>query len=168
MQNRGELSSGITTYDKNRSVILRNYKSLGTVKEGFAPDDHNRYELENVLSGSAAIGHVRYATSGRDDVNYAQPFERVHGRLFKWFSFCFNGNITNHIEQRRMLENEKGYHISLDSDTEIFMHFISREIANGCDMGNIDYKTIFFRFDKCISGKRKGCLKQCKGYRKNT
>ena len=69
MQNRGELSSGITTYDQNRSGILRNYKALGTVKEGFAVDPHNQQELEKVLSGSAAIGHVRYATSGSDDVN---------------------------------------------------------------------------------------------------
>ena len=28
------------------------------------------------MSGCAAIGHVRYATCGKDDVNYAQPFER--------------------------------------------------------------------------------------------
>ena len=54
--------------------------------------------LQERLSGSVAIGHTRYATCGADDAAYAQPLERIHGKPFKWFSFCFNGNIANHRE----------------------------------------------------------------------
>jgi amidophosphoribosyltransferase len=153
MQNRGELSAGITTYDPKRRFILRNFKALGQVKEVFSPDIHHKKELELAQSGCAGIGHVRYSTCGKDDINYAQPFERVHGRLFKWFSFCFNGNISNHAEQHDMLVKEKGYHISLDSDTEIFMHFLSREIANCDDLHKeIDYKKIFANIAKQLDG----------------
>jgi amidophosphoribosyltransferase len=153
MQNRGELSAGMTTYDPQRPHILRNFKALGQVKEAFARDAHNTSELDLVMSGCAAIGHVRYATCGKDDVNYAQPFERVHGRLFKWFSFCFNGNITNHNELKRLLIDDKGYHISLDSDTEIFMHFLSREIAI-CEEQHkeVDYKHIFKKLADQLDG----------------
>ncbi|MCM8534419.1 MAG: amidophosphoribosyltransferase [Lentisphaeraceae bacterium] len=153
MQNRGELSAGITTFDPKRPHILRNYKALGQVKEAFSIDAHNAKEIEHVMSGCAAIGHVRYATCGKDDVNYAQPFERVHGRLFKWFSFCFNGNIANHNELTKMLVENKGYHISLDSDTEIFMHFLSREIAI-CEEQHkeIDYKHIFNKLAQQLDG----------------
>jgi len=144
MQNRGELSAGITTYSPSRRQLLRNYKALGQVKEAFASDIHNAKELLHVMQGSASIGHVRYATCGKDDVNYAQPFERVHGRLPKWFSFCFNGNISNHAELKHRLETKKGYHINLDSDTEIIMHYLAREIALSESAHNeIDYKIIF-------------------------
>ena len=153
MQNRGELSAGITTYNPNRRQLLRNYKALGQVKEAFASDIHNAKQLKHVLQGSAAIGHVRYATCGKDDVNYAQPFERVHGRLHKWFSFCFNGNISNHAELKHRLETQKGYHINLDSDTEIIMHYLSREIALCEDTGGeVDYKTIFKNIAEIFDG----------------
>ena len=153
MQNRGELSAGLTTYDPDRRQILRNYKALGQVKEAFAVDIHNAKELDLVLSGCAAIGHVRYATCGKDDVNYAQPFERVHGRQSKWFSFCFNGNISNHTELRDHLENKKGYHINLDSDTEIFMHYLAHEIARCEDDGvDINYKRIFKNISSIFDG----------------
>lgn len=153
MQNRGELSAGLTTYDPERNHLLRNYRALGQVKEAFSADSQHKNELNLTLSGCAGIGHVRYATCGKDDVNYAQPFERAHGRLFKWFSFCFNGNISNHTEQKNMLEQEKGYHIRLDSDTEIFMHFLSREIAN-CEEEHkeIDYVKIFHNIASQLDG----------------
>lgn len=153
MQNRGELSAGITTYDPNRRHLLRNFKALGQVKEAFASEGPNQNEIKLALSGCAGIGHVRYATCGKDDINYAQPFERVHGRLFKWFSFCFNGNIANHHEQRDILIKDKGYHISLDSDTEIFMHLLAQEIAN-CDeqFKEIDYVKIFSNIASKLDG----------------
>lgn len=149
MQNRGELSTGITTYNKNRNYILRNYKRLGTVKESFDQSGLLNHELDYVMDGSASIGHVRYATSGQDDINYAQPFERVHGRLKRWFSFCFNGNIANHMDMKKLLEDEKGYHMSLDSDTEIFMHCLSREIAHNEEP---DYKKIFKTLSEQLDG----------------
>ena len=153
MQNRGELSAGLTTFSPERRHILRNYRALGQVKEAFSEDTQNSNALSLAMEGCAGIGHVRYATCGKDDINYAQPFERVHGRLFKWFSFCFNGNVSNHSDLKNILVNEKGYHISLDSDTEIFMHFLSREIAN-CEEEHkeIDYVKIFQKIAASLDG----------------
>ena len=151
MQNRGELSAGITTYDRSRAQLLRTYKALGTVTKAFTPEYHNSHDIAAALRGSAGIGHVRYATCGKDDVNYAQPFERIHGRISKWFSFCFNGNIANQAELRRVLTEEKGYHLNLESDTEVFMHFLAGEIAES-EPDAPNYRQIFANLSKILDG----------------
>jgi len=127
MQMRGELSAGITSYNPARSRILATYKDLGTVNEAFRlgiPLKHKR--IFSRIRGCAAIGHVRYATCGLDDRAFAQPFERMHGRTYKWFAFGFNGQLANYAELRRRIQAEKGYHIILDTDTEIMMHYLAR------------------------------------------
>jgi amidophosphoribosyltransferase len=151
MQNRGELSAGITSYDPHRNYLLKTHKALGQVKEAFKINPSNEKTIEEATSGCAAIGHVRYATCGKDDVNYAQPFEREHGRLHKWFSFCFNGNIANHVELKNYLVENKLYHINLESDTEILMHYLAREIAQFED-GDVDYVQIFKRLAHSFDG----------------
>lgn len=130
MQNRGQLSAGISTYNPNRRQILDTYKDIGTVNEVFktSREDKSR-EIFRRYAGNKGIGHVRYATCGKNDRSYAQPFERHHGRLWKWFSFCFNGNLVNYYNLREVLEKKKEYHFVLENDTEIIMHYISREFA---------------------------------------
>ncbi len=76
-------------------------------------------------AGRAAVGHTRYATSGADDSRFAQPFERHHGRLWKWFCFAFNGNLANYTELRDRLLSRRAYHFSLNTDTEIIMHSLA-------------------------------------------
>ena len=129
MQMRGELSAGITSYNPLRRRLLSTYKNLGTVNEAFRmaiPAKHRR--VFSRVRGCAAIGHVRYATCGLDDLNFAQPFERTHGRKHKWFAFGFNGQLSNYASLRNRLRKLKGYHIILDTDTEIMMHYLSREL----------------------------------------
>ncbi len=86
-------------------------------------------KLQEILgehTGSAAIGHTRYATCGLDDVRYAQPFERAHGRLWKWFSFAFNGNLANYRRPaRRIWQQQRHYHFTLNSDAEIILHALT-------------------------------------------
>ncbi|MCJ7543501.1 MAG: amidophosphoribosyltransferase [Phycisphaerae bacterium] len=123
LQNRGQLAAGISSYNPGRAQVLDTYKDVGTVTEAFRmshPTQH-RAILEE-YAGQAAIGHTRYATCGADDARYAQPFERHHGRLWKWFSFGFNGNLANYTELRDRLAGSRGYHFSLNTDTEILMH----------------------------------------------
>jgi len=130
MQMRGELSAGITSYNPARSHILSTHKDLGTVNEAFRlgiPIKQKR--IFSRLRGCAAIGHVRYATCGADDRSFAQPFERPHGRTYKWFAFGFNGQLANYGELKERIKREKGYHIILDTDTEIMMHYLARELA---------------------------------------
>jgi amidophosphoribosyltransferase len=126
LQNRGQLAAGMTSFDPQRSQLLKTFRDLGTVGEVFRmshPGKHATIIAEH--SGVAAIGHTRYATCGLDDVTYAQPFERQHGRLWKWFSFAFNGNLANYAELRDQLLAKQFYHFTLNTDTEMIMHALA-------------------------------------------
>ena len=79
VQNRGQLAAGMTTYNPERNQLLYTYKDVGSVSEVFRLNHRGKYEsLMEDYAGRAAIGHVRYATCGAEDRNYAQPFERPH------------------------------------------------------------------------------------------
>jgi len=126
LQNRGQLAAGVSSYQPRRTQLLDTYKDVGTVAEAFRmshPDKHRAILRE--YAGRAAIGHTRYATCGLDDARYAQPFERHHGRLWKWFSFAFNGNLANYPGLRDRLLAKRHYHFTLDTDTEIVMHALA-------------------------------------------
>src|SRR6266545_6538556 len=101
LQNRGQLAAGFTTYHPRRDKLLDTYKQIGTVIEAFRMNHHGKFDnLMREYAGSAAIGHVRYATCGAADKSYAQPFERSHGCMWKWFSFAFNGQLANYAQLR--------------------------------------------------------------------
>jgi amidophosphoribosyltransferase len=130
VQNRGQLSAGMSVFNPTRNQIVDTYKQLGTVSEVFRLS--HRGKAENLMRdycGRAAIGHVRYATCGEEDVNYAQPFERQHLQKRKWFSFAFNGQLANYAELRDKILAEDDYHLARTTDTEIVMHEISRELS---------------------------------------
>ncbi len=132
IQNRGQLSAGMTTYSSERSNLLDTMKDIGTVAEVFRMSHRGKYAaLMNEYAGRAAIGHVRYATCGKDDRNYAQPFEREHIHKHKWFSFCFNGQLANYSSLRAKLLREGEHHLARDTDTEIIMHELGRELSMG-------------------------------------
>ncbi|MEK6234414.1 MAG: class II glutamine amidotransferase, partial [Planctomycetales bacterium] len=76
-----------------------------------------------------AIGHVRYATCGAEDVNYAQPFERYHLQKRKWFSFGFNGQLANYQELRKEMLADTEFHLARDTDTEIVLHELSGQLS---------------------------------------
>ena len=97
MQNRGQLAAGFTTYDPSRLQLIDTHKDVGSVPEVFRMNHEAKYlSLMQEYGGQAAIGHVRYATCGKDDRSYAQPFERHHIARSKWFSFAFNGQLANY------------------------------------------------------------------------
>jgi len=124
LQHRGQLSAGITAFDPDRAQLLRTHKGNGTVSRTFATDINGRNPLDT-LGGIAGIGHTRYATSGQEDVSHAQPFERWHGRRWKWFSLCFNGTIANFSQLKDKLVSEQDYHLVHDTDTEVLLHYIA-------------------------------------------
>ncbi|RMD74597.1 MAG: amidophosphoribosyltransferase [Lentisphaerae bacterium] len=126
LQNRGQLAAGFSTYNPNRVQLLDTYKDLGTVREALRMGHVEKHKrLLEEYAGRAAIGHTRYATVGRDDVRYAQPFERHHGRRWKWFSFAFNGTLANYNDLRASILAKQQYHFTMDTDTEIIMHLLS-------------------------------------------
>jgi amidophosphoribosyltransferase len=132
IQNRGQLAAGMTSFNPSRSQLLDTMKDIGTVSEVFRLSHRGKSEaIMEQYAGRAAIGHVRYATCGQDDRSYAQPFERQHIHKNKWFSFCFNGQLANYKELKEKLTREGEHHLARDTDTEIIMHEIGRELTTG-------------------------------------
>ena len=120
LQHRGQEGGGIVSNDKE---VLRGHRDLGLISEVF----RDKKKLENLL-GSSAIGHVRYATSGSNNIQNIQPF------LFHFYDMsvgiCHNGNLINAKTLRRELEQDGAiFHSS--SDTEVLIHLIRRSKEQG-------------------------------------
>ena len=149
LQNRGQLSAGITTYSAQRQQLIDTFKRVGLVSEVFSSS--HRAKFQSILkeyAGSKGIGHVRYATFGADDEGYAQPFERHHNRMWKWFSFAFNGNIANYADLKQELAKQH-YHLIRDSDTELLMLLIADELKGDNEPG---FEEIFSKVSKKLDG----------------
>ncbi|MGY3766583.1 amidophosphoribosyltransferase [Vagococcus vulneris] len=118
LQHRGQEGAGIVANDQGK---LKGYRNLGLLAEVFDSPEH----LED-LTGKAAIGHVRYGTSGSGGINNIQPF------LFKFydgdFALAHNGNLVNAKNLRQEVEKTGGIFHS-NSDTEILMHLIRKSAA---------------------------------------
>ncbi|QDT16153.1 amidophosphoribosyltransferase [Alienimonas californiensis] len=130
IQNRGQLAAGMTSFDPKRPEVLSTLRGVGSVTEVFRLNREPKYQaLMNQHGGAAAIGHVRYATCGPEDPNYAQPFERRHLELRKWFAFGFNGQLANYTELRDEILAAGDRHLSRETDTEILLHLFSKELS---------------------------------------
>ena len=131
MQNRGQLSAGISRFNATpaNGQLIDTYREIGSVQEVFRLSHSGKAEsLMNEYSGSAALGHVRYATCGRDDRSYAQPFEIHHFNRRQWFTFAFNGQLANFRELADELLQDPDNHLVRHADTEILMHEISQQL----------------------------------------
>lgn len=115
MQHRGQESAGIVTSDGHE---LHLHKDLGLVQDVF-----EKFPWEKELRGHAAIGHVRYSTTGQNLLVNAQPF-RVDVRG-KPIALAHNGNLVNSKELREQLQKQ-GSLFQATSDTEIFLHLLSK------------------------------------------
>ena len=125
LQHRGQEGAGILANDQG---TLRRHRDTGLLSEVF----RNPFNLEK-LTGSSAIGHVRYATAGEASVDNIQPF------LFRFhdtqFGLAHNGNLTNAQSLKSELE-KNGAIFSSTSDSEILAHLIRRS-HNPSFMGKI-------------------------------
>ena len=129
LQNRGQLAAGMASYHAQREQLLDVYKEIGSVIEAFRLNHEGKYEaIMQKYAGPAAIGHVRYATCGKDDRSYAQPFERHHGCKWKWFTFAFNGQLANYTDLANELLDKEYYHLTRQTDTEVVMHHLSYQL----------------------------------------
>ncbi|MGF1578784.1 MAG: amidophosphoribosyltransferase [Gemmataceae bacterium] len=129
LQNRGQLAAGISTFNPNREKILDTYKQIGGVIEAFRLSHEGKHEsIMRDYAGRAGIGHVRYATCGKNDHASAQPFERKHGCKWKWFSIGFNGQLSNYKDLRKELLTFDDYHLVHNVDTEIIEHYLGYEL----------------------------------------
>lgn len=115
LQHRGQESCGIAINNDNHITC---HKDLGMVSQVFTP------ELLHKMTGHAAIGHVRYSTTGGCTRENAQPFavQYVKGTL----TIAHNGNISNAAQLRKELQ-QSGAVFQTTSDTEIIAFLIARE-----------------------------------------
>ena len=153
LQNRGQLSCGLSSYNPQRDQILDTYKDVGVVADVFRLSNTSKAQaILQEYAGQAAIGHTRYATCGLNDASYAQPLERHHGRRWKWFSFAFNGQLTNVQALRRELLQRDHYHIVRKTDTEIIMHSLSYLLRGDTAPDLVEvFKVLSERFDGCYN-----------------
>lgn len=149
MQNRGQLAAGITSYNPQRLQLIQTHKDVGGVAEVFRMNHEDRYKnLMAEHAGQAAIGHVRYATCGKDDPVYAQPFERQHIARSKWFSFAFNGQLANYLELREEILQTTDFHLIRETDTEVLHHLISHELSVNASITPVELlKTLAKKLD---------------------
>jgi amidophosphoribosyltransferase len=117
VQHRGQEACGIVSSD---GTYLHQYRSQGLIADVLTED------VLRQLVGSAAIGHTRYSTAGRNTIKEVQPFSVTcqHGQI----AVCHNGNLPFAKEKRRELE-EAGAIFSSTSDTETILHGIARTKA---------------------------------------
>lgn len=118
LQHRGQEGAGITANNRGE---LQSERGLGLLADVFR--DPARLAR---LTGSAAVGHVRYATAGNHGVENIQPLEFNFSD--SQFALAHNGNLTNAISLRRNLE-QNGAIFHASSDSEILMHLIRRSPA---------------------------------------
>ncbi|OUN20882.1 amidophosphoribosyltransferase [Flavonifractor sp. An82] len=114
LQHRGQESAGMAINDDG---VITSHKDVGLVSEVFTPEI-----LENLGRGSMAVGHVRYATTGRKSRINAQPMviNHVKGSM----ALAHNGNLTNAAELREKLELS-GAIFHTTSDTEVIAYTIT-------------------------------------------
>lgn len=113
LQHRGQESAGISVAD---GYHVRTDKDMGLVSHVFNED------RLAALKGHAAIGHVRYSTTGSTNLANAQPMvtESPHGTL----ALGHNGNLVNPKGLRKKLE-EEGVAFRTTSDSEIILECIA-------------------------------------------
>ncbi|OIK08949.1 amidophosphoribosyltransferase [Bacillus sp. MUM 13] len=114
LQHRGQEGAGIVLTDGGR---LSGIKGEGLVTEVFTAD-----KMQS-LSGNAAIGHVRYATSGGGGYENVQPllFNSQSGGM----ALAHNGNLVNAVQLKAQLEAQ-GSIFQTTSDTEVLAHLIKK------------------------------------------
>ena len=115
LQHRGQEAAGIVAFDGRQFQSER--------RHGLVGDHFSKEETIRRLQGAAAIGHVRYATTGETILRNVQPlFAELDGG---GFAVAHNGNFTNGLTLRRALVKD-GAICQSTSDTEVILHLVAR------------------------------------------
>ncbi|WP_017472824.1 amidophosphoribosyltransferase [Amphibacillus jilinensis] len=114
MQHRGQEGAGIVTSDGDQ---LHLHKGIGLINDVFQEGQIKE------LTGTAAIGHVRYATQGGGGYENVQPL--LFRSQTSSMALAHNGNLVNAFALKAQLEAQ-GSILQTTSDTEVVAHLIKR------------------------------------------
>ncbi|GGO89852.1 amidophosphoribosyltransferase [Stakelama pacifica] len=114
LQHRGQEAAGIVSFDGGEFHV---HRAMGHVAGNFDRDDVIR-----ALPGEAAVGHVRYSTTGETALRNVQP---LYADLASGgFAVAHNGNLSNAMRLRRDLVRQ-GSIFQSTSDTEVIIHLVA-------------------------------------------
>ena len=116
LQHRGQESCGIVI---NRDGLFSTHKDIGLVNDVFTADI-----LERLGGGNISVGHVRYGTTGANELCNVQPI--VVNHMKGHMALAHNGNLTNALELRTELEMQ-GSIFHTTADTEVISYVITKE-----------------------------------------
>ena len=115
LQHRGQEAAGIVSYDQKQFHAERR---MGLVSEHFTKSN-----VIDGLPGHAAVGHVRYSTTGGTILRNVQPlFADLTGG---GFAVAHNGNLTNALTLRNELVKQ-GAIFQSTGDTETILQLVAR------------------------------------------
>jgi len=114
LQHRGQESAGIAVSDGRRVTVQRDLGLVGAVFDE---------PSLRTLTGGAAIGHVRYSTTGSNKWDNSQPV--AHTRAEGMLALGHNGNLTNTDELRRDLV-ASGAELLATTDSELIAALLAQ------------------------------------------
>ena len=118
LQHRGQEAAGLVSFDGEQFHAHRD--------QGHVGDIFSSEEVIGRLPGHAAIGHVRYSTTGDTVMRNVQPlFAELN---FGGFALAHNGNLTNARGLRRELV-QRGSLFQSTTDTEVIIHLVATSDA---------------------------------------
>jgi len=117
LQHRGQESAGIAVGQYGK---IEHHTGVGLVATVFDEETIER------LQGQAALGHVRYSTTGTTSAANAQPLIGEHRS--GPFAIAHNGNLVNTLHLHQQLA-EEGVEFSSTTDTEVILHLIEQSTA---------------------------------------
>jgi len=127
LQHRGQEAAGIATFDGKHFNM---HRALGHVADSFASP-----AVMARLRGHAAIGHVRYSTTGDTLLRNVQPL--FADLAFGGFALGHNGNLTNALALRQELV-KRGSLFQSTTDTEVIHHLMATHLR-----GNVVDRLIY-------------------------
>lgn len=114
LQHRGQEAAGIITQDGEQ---FHAHHAMGHVGDNFSSE-----AVIGRLKGNAAVGHVRYSTTGDSVLRNVQPL--FAGLESGGFALAHNGNLTNALVLRKQLVR-RGCLFHSTTDTEVIVHLMA-------------------------------------------
>lgn len=121
LQHRGQESAGIAVCNDGNIDV---HKGMGLVTDVFDNDSLDK------MVGNAAIGHVRYSTTGGSCANNAQPI--VNEFELGSIALAHNGNLVNTDIIRELLQYG-GTSFETSIDTEVVLKLIAKNAKKGIE-----------------------------------